>query len=89
MVQALGSRGKMTQDILFNLFKGYAACSDRVFVLYADKKQDKYDEGNELNPDELMNLADNKFKKNLLRGNGTRRRRRRKRSSLSRRRSMP
>ena len=62
MVQALGARGERTEDLLSNLFKGYAACSDRSFVTYISKKQDEYDEGEHVTPDQLMVLADNKYK---------------------------
>ena len=39
MVENLGSRGEMTQDLLSNLFKGYGACSNRAFVAYIKKSK--------------------------------------------------
>lgn len=58
---ALSSRGETTQDLLANLFKGYAAASDRNFVAYISKKEDEYDEGTNIEPTRLMQLALNKF----------------------------
>ena len=52
----------MTHDLLINLFKAYLSVKDKEFVRYIDAKKDSYDEGNEITPDELMNLASNKFK---------------------------
>ena len=68
MVQALGARNEKTEDLLANLFKGYLACSDATFVAYIEKKQDAYDEGTEIRPDLLMNLANDKFKLLTLKG---------------------
>lgn len=62
MVQALKSRGETTQDLLTNLFKGYVAASDKTFVTYIERKQEEFDDGQELTPESLMTLADNKFK---------------------------
>jgi len=58
----LRARGETTSDLLTNLFKGYAACSDKNFVDYIRRKQERYDEGDELTATMLMNLADTKFK---------------------------
>ena len=58
----LRARGEMTSDLLTNLFKGYGACSDRNFVDYIRRKQERYDEGEEVTANQLMNLADTKFK---------------------------
>ena len=58
----LRARGEMTSDLLTNLFKGYAACSDKNFVDYIRRKQERYDEGDELTATMLMNLADTKYK---------------------------
>ena len=66
MIQALGARGETTQDLLSNLFKGYSSCSDQSFVTYIMKKQDEYDEGQAMTSDQLMLLADNKYKNLLL-----------------------
>ena len=61
-ITALETRGETTTDLLANLFKGYAACSDKNFVKYIANKEEKYEEGEELNPKKLMLLADTKYK---------------------------
>ena len=68
MIQALGARGETTQDLLTNLFDGHAASSDRCFKEYIAKKNDEYDEGNAIEPDKLMELADLKFKALKVKG---------------------
>jgi hypothetical protein len=62
LLDALTARGENTTDLLTNLFKGYAACSDKNFVKYIGDKQSDWEEGNDLSPQQLMNLAANKFK---------------------------
>jgi len=69
LVDGLRSRGETTQDLLVNLFKGYMACSDREFVAYIKRKQDAFEEGTELEPDQLMKNAAEKYKTLLQRGN--------------------
>ena len=41
---------------------------DKEFVCYMQQKKDDYDEGASVNPDQLMNIAANKFK--LLKQDG-------------------
>jgi len=62
LIDSLMARGETTNDLLANPFKAYKAVSDHKFVSYICKKEDKYEEGAEINPDALMLLADNKFK---------------------------
>ena len=62
LVQSLTARGERTEDLLSNLFKGYKAVSDRNFIKYVNNKQEKYEEGKRYTPDQLMQLADNKFR---------------------------
>ena len=62
LVEALLARGETTNDLLTNLFKGYEACSDRVFTAYIQGKKDKHDEGETMSTDELMEYANNKYK---------------------------
>jgi hypothetical protein len=62
LLEALNARGETTTDLLTNLFKGYAACSDKAFVRYIAEKQDDYEEGKNIDATELMILAGNKFK---------------------------
>ena len=37
--QSLAARGKRTDNLIINLFKGYIAIKDKVFVLHTDKKE--------------------------------------------------
>lgn len=60
-VQALAARGAKTEDLLSNLFKGYLACTDRVFCRYIEKKLESYEEGTNITPNELMVWAKTKF----------------------------
>ena len=62
LLMALSARGERTEDLLSNLFKGYKAVSDRTFIRYIDTKIEKYEEGEDLNPETLMQLANNKYK---------------------------
>ena len=68
LVDGLKTRGEVTQDLLVNLFKGYLACSNTKFVEYIKRKQDRYEEGDELDPDLLMKNAANKYKTLLQKG---------------------
>ena len=62
LIAELLSRGETTNDLLVNLFKGYGVASDKMFRDYISHKEDRYDEGEDIIPDELMNLASNKYK---------------------------
>ena len=68
LVDGLRSRGETTQDLLVNLFKGYMACSDKEFVQYVKRKQDAFEEGTDIEPDQLMKNAADKYKTLLQRG---------------------
>ena len=61
-VSELAARGEQSNNLLVNLFKGYAAASDATFIEYILKKKDAYEEGADLDPSALMLLAENKFK---------------------------
>ena len=61
LVLGLNARGLKTEDLLSNLFKGYMAVSDKSFIKYIASKLEKYEEGEDKNPNKLMQLADNKF----------------------------
>jgi hypothetical protein len=61
-LDSLHARGETTHDLLSNLFKGYAAASDKTFQAYISKKEDEYDEGKDIDPVRLMNLALTKYK---------------------------
>lgn len=60
-LDSLNARGQVTNDLLSNLFLGYAAASDRNFVAYIGKKEDEYDEGANIEPVRLMQLAQDKY----------------------------
>jgi hypothetical protein len=57
----LTARGERTDDLLVNLFKAYRACNDEEFLNWAKRKEDSYNEGTNISPEELMSLADNKY----------------------------
>ena len=61
-VSKLHARGEQTQDLLVNLFKGYKACKDAEFVDYIKKKEDFYEEGGQVDYQQLMDWALNKYK---------------------------
>lgn len=62
LISALNARGERTEDLLVNLFKGYKAATDKTFVSYIARKQEAYEEGQDIEPKTLMNLANERFK---------------------------
>ena len=62
LVNNLAARGKRTEDLLTQLFKGYLSASDKIFVKYINEKMERYEEGEDMHSDTLMQLADNKFR---------------------------
>ena len=63
LLDTLTARGETTQDLVTNLFKGYAACSDKTFVKYIADRQDEYEDGRlDLDSNALMQMASNKYK---------------------------
>ena len=69
LIDSLAARGETTNDLLTNLFKGYQAASDKVFVSYIGRKLEQYEEGETITSEALMQLGNNKFK--LLKEGGT------------------
>jgi hypothetical protein len=61
-VSDLGACGQTSNDLLINLFSGYSAAADAIFVQYIAKKRDLYDEGQEITAVQLMTFAENKYK---------------------------
>ena len=59
---SLAARGQKGEALLMHLFKGYLAASNKVFVKYINEKMDRYEEGEEMSTDRLMQLADNKYR---------------------------
>ena len=63
---SLTARGETSTDRLTNLFKGYAECSDKTFVVYMARKQEDYEDGKDTTPEQTMQTADNRFKNQKL-----------------------
>ena len=68
LTDGLRSRGEVTNDLLIDLFKGYSACSDREFIEYIKRKEDSFEEGKKITPDQLMRYSDEKYKTLLQKG---------------------
>lgn len=62
LLDSLKARGETTHDLLTNLFKAYAACSDKNFVRYIADRQTEWEDGKEMTPTQLMEKAANKYK---------------------------
>ena len=62
----LKARGGVTHDLLTNLWKAYSSVQDSAFVSYIQRKRDAYDEGEDIDVEELMKQAENKFKTLVL-----------------------
>jgi len=62
LIRSLAARGKHTEDLLTNLFKGYMVVTDKDVVRFISRKLEKYEGGKDISTDELMQLADNKFR---------------------------
>jgi len=68
LLDSLYARGETTQDLLANLFKAYKVAKDKTFVDYIRKKEDQYDEGENVDVDMLMQQAANKYKTMVQQG---------------------
>ena len=68
LLDSLYARGETTHDLLANLFKAYKAASDKTFVEYIRKKEDQYDEGEDIDVNLLMLQAGNKYKTMIQQG---------------------
>ena len=62
LIDSLSARGETTHDLMTNLFKAYAACSDATFVRYIADIQTKWEDGEDLNATELMERVHREFK---------------------------
>jgi len=62
LIDSLTARGETTQDLLTNLFRAYAACSDSTFVKYVADIQTKWEDGEDLTLEKLMGRIFNKYK---------------------------
>ena len=63
---SLTAWGETSTDLLTNLFKLYAKCSDKTFVAYMARKQEDYEDGKDMTPGQTMQTADNRFKNQKL-----------------------
>jgi len=54
--------GETTHDLLANCFKAYKSVKDCDFTTYIKKKEDEYEEGQDVNINMLMLQASNKYK---------------------------
>jgi len=61
-LDALTARGESLSDVMVNLFKGYLAAPDKEFAAYIKQKKNDYEEGQSLQEDKLMTMAENKYK---------------------------
>jgi len=58
----LTARGESSSNVMVNLFKGNLAAPDKKFATYIKQKKNDYEEGQDLNEEDLMTMAENKFK---------------------------
>jgi len=63
LIDNLHARDETTHDLLANLFKAYAACSDQTFVKYMSDVQTRWEDDEALTPNELMQKTGHKFKR--------------------------
>ena len=61
LLEGLAARGETTNDLLSNLMKGYKAAKDKKFVEYITKMEEKYEDGEALEADTLMQRALNRY----------------------------
>jgi len=54
LIDNFHARGVTTNDLLANLLKAYAACSDQTFVKYISDVQTRWEDDEALTPNELM-----------------------------------
>jgi hypothetical protein len=62
LIDSLAARGESSNDLLTNLFKGYEAATDKIFVDYICRKKERYKEGEDVTADALMEQANRKYK---------------------------
>ena len=62
LLEQLNARGEHTQDLLTNLFEAYKTVNDKDFQMFIKIKEQYYDEGNDIDPHHLMQLAQQKYR---------------------------
>jgi hypothetical protein len=65
LINMLAARGQRTMDLLVFLFKGYFAVPDTDFKDYIKRKKEDHDEGATTTSEQLMLMADAKYKLRL------------------------
>ena len=68
IMEGLRARGEPCDDIMVNLFRGYMHAMDHEFVRYIKDKKNDYEEGADINPEKLMELALNKYENLVTEG---------------------
>lgn len=58
----LQSREEVTNDLPINLFKSYFACTDKEFIDYIGRKEDSFEEGAAITPDQLTKYVGENYK---------------------------
>ena len=67
-LKSLSARGETTNDLLINLFKGYKVADDAEFMDFIRRKENEYEEGKDVNTNNLMADADAKYQSRILTG---------------------
>jgi hypothetical protein len=65
-IKNLSARGETTNDLLTNLFKGYKVANDVEFANFIRRKENSYEEGEDVNPNNLMADSLTKYKARKL-----------------------
>jgi hypothetical protein len=65
-IKNLSARGETTNDLLTNLFKGYKVANDVEFADFIRRKENSYEEGEDVNPNNLMADSLTKYKARKL-----------------------
>jgi hypothetical protein len=67
-IKSLSARGETSSDLLVNLFKGYKSANDVEFLDFVRRRENSYEEGEDINTNNLMADALIKFKARKLVG---------------------
>lgn len=68
-LMTLSSRGETSTDTLYHLFMAYTKCPDEAFKMYILHQKDQYEDGTRnYTPEELMRVAEQKYKNSLITG---------------------
>jgi hypothetical protein len=65
-IKNLSARGETTNDLLTNLFKGYKVADDVEFADFIRRKENAYEEGEDINANNLMADSLTKYKTRKL-----------------------